>query len=113
MHIVKRSEKAATVLKIEGRFEFATLEKFQSALKRVEETHPHHIILDLREVVSIDSAALARLVSTSHRLKQSSIQFTLTGQFGFVDSVLKEKNIHEFISTLASVEEALDLPPQT
>ncbi len=111
MHIRQKTLDTTTVLILEGRFGYTVLEEFQSALKKIEDTHPQHIIIDMSQLVFLDSAAIGRLVATSHRLTKSSIQFTLAGQQGFVDNLLKDIKVGEIIRTVDTVEQALTIPP--
>ncbi len=110
MHVVQSVEGTAIVLVVHGRLEFSALRKFDDALTKAEETHPAHIILDLSHTGFIDSGGVGRLVATFRRLGKSSIRFTLTNQSSLVDRLLRDLCIHSIIPTVASVEDALNLP---
>ncbi len=102
----------AVVLELSGRFDFHVMEHFLSALEEAETLHcPKHVILDLSQVNFIDSMAIGRVVTTSRRLNQASIRFTVAGQQGEVDTTLKEIDFDGIVPTVATVAEALALPP--
>jgi anti-anti-sigma factor len=112
MHIKTALYPEAVVLHLEGRFDFHAMDTFLAALSQAEKLpHPRHIILDLHQLTFIDSMAIGRLVGTRQRLQRDSIQFTLAGQTGNVDSALKEIKLEAMIPTVTSLEEGLALPP--
>ncbi len=112
MHISTEVFDGTLVLTLQGRFDFHGMENFVAVLSQAEKTHrPQHIIMDLHQVTFIDSSAIGRLVGIHHRLQQVSVRFTLAGQTGYVDTVLKEIKLEDIISTVSSVEEGLALPP--
>ena len=111
MHIQTEVYSEAIVLQLKGRFDYHTMEGFQTALSQAEKPpNPPHIILDLHHPTFIDSMAIGRLVGTWHRLKRESTRFTLAAQTGYVDRVLKEIKLAAIIPTVPTVEEALALP---
>jgi stage II sporulation protein AA (anti-sigma F factor antagonist) len=112
MHISKEVFDGTVVLTLEGRFDFHAMENFLAVLSQAEKAHqPQHIVMDLHQVTFIDSSAIGRLVGIHHRLQQSSVRFTLAGQTGYVDTVLREIKLEDIISTVNSVEDGLALPP--
>ena len=114
LHVSTKVEQGAVVLELAGRFDFHVMEQFLSTLEHAEATHlPQHVILDLSQVNFIDSMAIGRIVTTCQRLNQASIRFTLAGQRGEVDMALKEINFEAMVPTVATVEDALALPPST
>ena len=112
LHVSTKVEQGAVVLKLSGRFDFHVMEKFIAALEHAEAIYrPRHVILDLSQLNFIDSMAIGRMVATSQRLKQASIRCTLAGQRGEVDTTLKEIKLEAMVPTVATVEDALALPP--
>ena len=112
LHVSTKVEHGAVVLALSGRFDFHVMEQFLSTLEQVETTHlPQHVILDLGQVHFIDSMAIGRIVTTCQRLKQASIRFSLAGQNGEVDTTLKAIKFEAIVPTMATVEDALALPP--
>jgi anti-anti-sigma factor len=112
VHVSTKVEQGAVVLELSGRFDFHVMEHFLSAVEHTETTHrPRHVILDLSQVSFIDSMAIGQLVTTCQRLNQASIRFTLAGQHGEVDTTLKEIKFEAMVPTVATVEDALALPP--
>ena len=112
LHVSTKVEEGAVVLELSGRFDFHMMEHFLSALEQAEITHrPQHVILDMGHVNFIDSMAIGRIVSTFQRLNQASIRFTLAGQTGVVDSTLKDIDFEGLVPTVATVQDALALPP--
>ncbi|MGD9852788.1 MAG: STAS domain-containing protein [Nitrospirales bacterium] len=111
LHVQTRVYPQAVVLHLEGRFDFHTMDTFLPALLQAEKPpHPPHIVLDLHQLIFIDSMAIGRLVGTWHRLQRDGIRFTLTGQVGYVDSALKQMKVEAMIPTVESVEDALAMP---
>lgn len=112
LHVSTKVEQGAVVLELSGRFDFHVMEQFLSTLEHAEATHlPRHVILDLSQVNFIDSMAIGRIVTTYQRLNQASIRFTLAGQHGEVDTALKQINFEGMVPTVATVADALALPP--
>lgn len=112
LHVSTKVEQHAVVLELSGRFDFHLMEHFLSALDHAEITYlPQHVILDLSQVNFIDTMAIGRIVTTSQRLNQASIRFTLTGQHGEVDAILKEINFEAIVPTVATMADPLALPP--
>jgi len=112
MHIKTDVYPEGVVLHLEGCFDFHAMDTFLAALSQAA-TLPHscHIILDLQQLIFIDSMAIGRLIGTRRRLQRDSIRFTLTGQIGYVDTALKEIKLETMIPTVSTVEEGLALPP--
>ena len=112
LHVSTKVEQGAVVLELSGRFDFHVMEHFLSTLKDAQATHhPRHVILDLSQVNFIDSMAIGRIVATCQQLNQASIQFTLAGQRGEVDTTLKDIKFEAMVPTVPTVEVALALPP--
>ena len=112
LHVSTKVEQGAVVLELSGRFDFHVIAHFLSTLEHTETTHcPRHVILDLSQVNFIDSMAIGRIVTTCQRLQQASIRFTLAGQCGEVDTTLKEIDFEGMVPTVATVKDALALPP--
>lgn len=112
LHVSTKVEQGAVVLELSGRFDFHVMETFLSTLEHAETTHrPRHVVLDLSQVSFIDSMAIGRIVTTCQRLNAASIRFTLAGQHGEVDTTLKEIKFEAIVPTVATVEDALALPP--
>ena len=111
MHIKTTVYPEAIVLHLEGRFDFHAMDPFLSTFTQAE-TLPHsrHIILDLHQLIFIDSMAIGRLVGIRQRLQKKEIQLTLSGQTGYIDTALKAIKLEAMISTVSSVEEAVALP---
>ncbi len=108
LHISRKIKQDVVVLELSGRFDFRVVEHFLSTLEDTVMTHkPHHVILDLSRVPFIDSMAIGHMVTTWHKLKQQSIQFTLAGQTGYVDTALKDIRLEAMIPTASTVENAL------
>jgi len=112
MHVTTKVYPEGVVLCLEGRFDFHAMDTFLTALSQTEKLHnPHHIILDLHQLTFIDSMAIGRLVGTWHRLQREAVRFTLASQTDYVDTTLKGINLEAMIPTVATVEDALALPP--
>ncbi len=112
LHVSTKVEQSAVVLELSERFDFHVVEHFLSALEYTEVTHlPRHVILALNQVNVMDSMTIGRIVTTSQRLKQASIRFALTWQGGEVGSTLKAIHVEAMVPTVATVEDALALPP--
>lgn len=111
--MTQKTKEKVSILQLQGRFDYTKRQEFFSAIKNAEETQPKHIILDLSQLNSIDSAPIGWMVTIFHQLRRQSqhVQFTLAGQRGGVDASLKCINLERLIPTVGSVDEALVLPP--
>lgn len=112
LHVSTKVEQRAVALELSGRFDFHVMEHFLSAPEQAATTHhPRHMILGLSQVNVIDSMAIGRIVTTCQRLNQALTRFTLADQRGEVDTALKDTKFEAMIPTVATMEDALALPP--
>ena len=98
MLVLERWEKDAKVIILSGRFDKSARVGLETAIAQAEEARCHHIILDLANVSSIDSAGIGKLFLTYRHLQRKSIQLSLLDPRPVVQEIL---NLVELSKVLA------------
>lgn len=76
---VERLESGAFVLALSGDFDLQHLYNFEEELRKLEQTRPRCIALDLRELDFIDSSGLRQLLAARRRAKRAARRLVLIG----------------------------------
>ena len=105
MQITHRTYRTADVLDITGQFNFGTRKDFSAAIEKVK-TSPH-VILNLKGVTFVDSAAIGLLALASQQFKSTNRTLSMVGAQGTVKQVLNLAHIEQMIPTFASEDAAL------
>jgi anti-anti-sigma factor len=88
-----------------GELDFGSAYVFDRRLLDVESRRPELIVLDLRGLVMLDSAGLARLVSAHRRARRGGWRLVLVRGGRVVSRVLQSTRLDEHLEVMR------DLPP--
>ena len=106
MVITRQKQNATTVLDLSGRFDFHSRKDYQTAMAKAEQAKPYRIVLNLADLVFVDSSAIGLLHNSNTALKAAGIQFCLANSKGPVKDVLELFKMEAIIPTYSSVDEA-------
>lgn len=99
MTITRTTRDATEVIRVEGRFDFATHREFREALKAaLANERAREILIDLAAAVYIDSSALGMLLLSLENAKAAGKSITLGGPTGAVKQVLDIANFQRLFS---------------
>ena len=90
-----------------GRFEFQSSGQFIGALERVSQNHCTHLILNLKEVVFIDSTALSLLHYAHQKLSGIGGRVSIVNPHPHTQRLLESANLPSIITIHDLEEEAL------
>lgn len=108
MQVTERQEGDVTVVKLEGRFDFASRREFKDAVDRLQTTNSSLIVLDLEHVAFVDSSALGLLVIAHQNFKSKHKRLTIANPQPIVRQVLELANVPKMIPVYGTVREALE-----
>ena len=108
LHIREKIVAQCGVLRLTGRFDFYGVEKFKTALQKMEKASLIHLIVDFSEVPFMDSASLGALVAAHKRLSKIKMTIllvidpnTATGQ------VMSQTSLQTLMPTFHNIQEAI------
>lgn len=107
MEIIERRTGEAVVLDLRGRLDFRVSGAFIGALEKVEEAGDQHLILNLKEVSYVDSAALGLLHFAHKKFRPARGKVTILHPQPHIRKVLELANIPSIIPICTAEEEAL------
>ncbi|RMH09920.1 MAG: anti-sigma factor antagonist [Nitrospirae bacterium] len=107
MEIRERMTGDALILDMRGRFEFHTTPHFLATLDRVENSGCQKLILNLREVPYLDSAALGLLHFAHQKLMRLRGHISILNPQPHIQRLLESANIPSIIPIHTVEEQAL------
>ncbi len=107
MEIIERRTGEAVVFDLRGRLDFRVSGAFIGALEKVEESGDQHLILNLKEVFYVDSAALGLLHVAHKKFRPARGKVTILHPQPHIRKVLELANIPSIIPICTVEEEAL------
>lgn len=108
MALTRRVWSDATVIEIDEVFTHRNRKEFSSAVSVFRESGGKHLIVNLREVTFIDSAALGLLALTSQQLAADERRLSLVDPQGTVKQILEMANIDKMIAVFPTEEAAAE-----
>lgn len=108
MPMTRRVWRDATVIHIDDVFTHRNRKDFSSAVSAFREAGGKHLIVNLREVTFIDSAALGLLALTSQQLAVDERRLSLVDPQGTVKQILEMANIDKMIAVFPTEEAAAE-----
>lgn len=93
------------VLKISGNVMFEDVPTLRTALHRITSQGKNQLVIDCKEMDSMNSSALAAFLSTYKRVKGGSIAFI--NLCPHVDRIFRETHLDQFFRICPSMEEAM------
>lgn len=106
MSMTRRVWRDATVIQIDEVFTHRNRKEFSCAVSAFRESGGKHLIVNLREVTFIDSAALGLLALTSQQLATDERRLSLVDPQGTVKQILEMANIDKMIAVFPTEEAA-------
>lgn len=107
MQITHRVFRNVDVIDITGQFNFGTRKEFTAALDKLKQSGSAHVILNLKHVTFVDSAAIGLLALASQQFKSTNRKLSLVGVQGTVKQVLNLAHIEQMIPTFPTEDAAL------
>lgn len=105
--MTRRGLNDATVVHIADVFTHRNRKDFSSAVSAFRESQDKHLIVNLRDVTYMDSAALGLLALTSQQLAADERTLSLVDPQGTVKQILEMANIDKMIAVFPTEEAAV------
>ena len=97
MNITAQTSSQVTTLYLEGNFVYTERKVFQEAIRKACEEGSRRIVIDLSEVVCLDSAALGLLMVTHRQLCNEHRRLALARPRANVKQIIQLANLLEMI----------------
>ena len=107
MQVTEQQQNGASVLSLDGRFDFGTRKTFKETIDRLQGGGCRHVVLNLEKVSFVDSSALGLLVIAHQNLKLKHARLSLVNPQVYVKQVLDLANVPKMIPIYSTVEEAV------
>ena len=98
---------SAAVLSLSGRLDFNARHAFQAGMQKAKESQVPLIVLNMKDVTFIDSAALGLMTVAYKNLEASKVRFVIADAQEYVQKVFKLANLGNIIAIYPSVDEAI------
>ena len=95
--IEQTTDQNTTTLHLEGSFVYTQRKAFQEAVRKACLQGARRIVIDLSEVISVDSAALGLLMVTHRHLSNERRRLILARPRVNVKEIIELANLHEMI----------------
>ena len=102
MKITQEVQDRKVTLKLEGNFTYTQRKAFQEVMRTVDTDQVEHIIIDLSQVVFLDSAALGLLMITHRQLQAETRTLSLAYPQPTVRQIIELANLHKTIPMIES-----------
>ncbi len=112
MVITQTNRGQAAILALSGRLDFNGRNSFQTAIQKAKESGAHSVVLDMKDVSFIDSAALGLVTVAFKNLEAEKLSLTIANCQDYVNKVFNLANIGNIIKIYSSVDEALAGQPR-
>ena len=96
-----RPRSGVVCVALSGDLDMSSAYRLDAELRRVEHTRPDTLIVDLRELVFMDSAGLSRLLAAHKRARRGGWRFGLTRGPAAIERMLRMTASHERFLTLS------------
>jgi anti-anti-sigma factor len=107
MRITERTLRDAVVLELADEFTYGNRKEFSAQVEKSRTSACSHLIVNVRDVTYMDSAAIGLLALTAQQFKGANKTLSLVGPQGTVKQVLDLANISTIIPTFPSEEAAI------
>lgn len=107
MRITQRSVRDATVLDMADEFTYSTRKEFSVPVEKLRQSGCRHVILNMKLVTFVDSAAIGLLALAAQQFKTDNRKLSLVGPQGTVKQVLDLSNISKLIPVYSTEEAAV------
>jgi anti-anti-sigma factor len=100
-----RSTGSTAYVRLEGEFDLSSRKEFEACLVAVHDSGPAEVIIDLREVVFIDSTALQLVIDAWDRTRKHQMDFALfMGESNSVRGVFRETGLDRTLPIVPAFE---------
>ena len=110
MKISESYQKGAVILTLSGRFDFKTQKMFRDAMKGAQKKGARHIVIDLKDVLFVDSTALGLIALGHQNLNKVNIKLSLANPQASVQKVFDLADFSQMARLFPTLEEALASP---
>ncbi|GJL52060.1 STAS domain-containing protein [Candidatus Nitrospira salsa] len=107
MQVMERLQDDVLVLMISGRLSFYSRKVFQAVIRNAETTNVHHIIVNMRDVTAMDSAALGFLALAHLTLMDKHVGMSLVAPPTHIKKILVDANFIKMIPTYETEHQVL------
>lgn len=108
-----RTESNAVVIELEGDADLATVPEFQKLVREQMKAKVKRLIIDFTKVTFVNTPVWAVVVEYFQHASGAGTEFALAGIQGRVEASFKIVRLGDFITHLATLEEALRAPDLT
>ncbi|MEK6801163.1 MAG: STAS domain-containing protein [Nitrospirota bacterium] len=102
MKITQEIHNKKATLRLEGNFTYTQRKAFQEVLKTICTDHVEEVVIDLSQVVFLDSAALGLLMITHRQLGADKRKLSLAYPQPTVRQIIELANLHKTIPMIES-----------
>lgn len=110
MRITQRNLRDVTILDIADEITYHTRKEFSGPVDKLRHSGCRHVILNMKQVTFVDSAAIGLLALAAQQFKTDKRQLSLVGPQGTVKQLLDLSNISKLIPVYATEEAAMRGP---
>ncbi len=107
MVITQTARGNAGILLLSGRFDFHARHDFQEAVQKAQDSDARLIVLHMKDVSFIDSAALGLITVTYKNLETAKVRLVVAELQDYVQKIFSLANLGAIISIFPSVDEAV------
>lgn len=107
MRITHRTHRDAAILELADEFTYSKRKEFTAAMERAKQSGSRRIVLNLRDVTFLDSAALGLLALYGQQLQADHRELSLVGPQGTVKQILELADITRMVPVFPSEEAAV------
>ncbi len=107
MRISQRRIHDAAVIDVADELTYGTRKALSNHMESARQQGCRHVILNMREVTFLDSAAIGLLALTAQQFKAANLRLSLAGPQGTVKQLLDLSNISKLIPVYPTEESAL------
>ena len=107
MLITQTKQNGAVIVGLSGRLDFNARHEFQSAMDKAKESGAHVIVLNMKDVSFIDSAALGLITVAYKNMESEKIRVVIANVQDYVQKIFSLANLGNIIQIYPSVDEAV------
>ncbi len=107
MLITQTKQNGAVILALSGRLDFNARHEFQNAIEKAKESGATVIVLNLKDVSFIDSAALGLITVAYKNMEQEKIRVSIANAQDYVQKIFTLANLGNIIQIYSSIDEAV------
>ena len=106
MLITQTARNDAAILTLSGRLDFKARHDFQTAIQKAKESGGKLVVLNMKDVSFVDSAALGLITVAYKNLETEKVRLVIADVQDYVQKVFTLANLGNIIKICPSVDEA-------